>query len=170
MFLFVLLVFLWTVDAITIMQLQQTHDNQQRITSQPDSLNTNRICLWGMRLFSFSNHQTHIISRIVIFNIYCEIPLRRMPYDLNDDRTALCRAMARCHKAACHYLNCWIRSLSPYGVTRPQLVNCGWARNKQIATISLMYRNEEIDIWRWQPTRRHLLEISFHMWHWNTYL
>ena len=33
--------------------------------------------------------------------------------------------MAWCRQATSHYLSqCWLRSMSPYGVTRPQLVNC----------------------------------------------
>ena len=36
----------------------------------------------------------------------------------------LVQVMAWCHQATSHYLNqCWPRSMSPYGVTRPQWVN-----------------------------------------------
>ena len=35
--------------------------------------------------------------------------------------------MAWCREATSHYLNpCWPRSMSPYGVTRPQWVNLFW--------------------------------------------
>ena len=47
-----------------------------------------------------------------------------MPQDLTDDKSTLVQAMAWCHQATSHYLSqCWPRSLSPYGVTRPQWVN-----------------------------------------------
>ena len=56
--------------------------------------------------------------------ISCEIPLSRMSLNLNDDKSALVQVMAWCHQATSHYLNqCWPRSMSPYGVTRPQWVN-----------------------------------------------
>ena len=44
-----------------------------------------------------------------------------MPQDLTDDKSTLVQVMAWCHQAASHYLRqCWPRSLSPYGVIRPQ--------------------------------------------------
>ena len=47
-----------------------------------------------------------------------------MPQDLTDDKSTLVQVMAWCRQATSHYLNqCWPRSLSPYGVTRPQCVN-----------------------------------------------
>ena len=47
-----------------------------------------------------------------------------MPQDLTDDKSTLVQVMALCRQATSHYLNqCWHRSLSPYGVTRPQWVN-----------------------------------------------
>ena len=39
----------------------------------------------------------------------------------------LVQVMAWCHQAPSHYLSqCWPRSMSPYGITRPQCVNDGW--------------------------------------------
>ena len=47
-----------------------------------------------------------------------------LPLDLTDDKSTLVQVMAWCHQATSHYLSqCWPRSLSPYGVTRPQSVN-----------------------------------------------
>ena len=47
--------------------------------------------------------------------------LRWMPQDLTDDKSTLVQVMARCRQATSHYLNqCWLRSPTPYGVTRPQ--------------------------------------------------
>ena len=48
---------------------------------------------------------------------------RWMPWDLTDDKSALVHVMVWCRQATSHYLRqCWPRSLSPYGVTRPQWV------------------------------------------------
>ena len=53
----------------------------------------------------------------------CEIALIWMSLDLNDDQSTLVQVMACCRQATGHYLSkCWPRSLSPYGVTRPQWV------------------------------------------------
>ena len=47
-----------------------------------------------------------------------------MPQDLTDDKSTLVQVMAWCCQATSHYLSqCWPRSVSPYGVTRPQWVN-----------------------------------------------
>ena len=41
------------------------------------------------------------------------------------DKSTLVQVMACCRQATSHYLSqCWHRSLPPYGVTRPQWVNC----------------------------------------------
>ena len=50
--------------------------------------------------------------RILIFQKHCY------------DKSTLVHVMAWCRQATSHYLNqCWPRSMSPYGVTRPQWVN-----------------------------------------------
>ena len=55
--------------------------------------------------------------------ISCEIALIWMSLDLNDEKSTLVQVMAWCHQTASNYLSqCWPRSLSPYGVTRPQWV------------------------------------------------
>ena len=65
-----------------------------------------------------------IISVIDGWVIYCELVLRRMSLELTDDKSTLVQVMAWCRQATSHYLSqCWPRSLSPYGVTRPQWVN-----------------------------------------------
>ena len=47
-----------------------------------------------------------------------------MPQNPSDDKSTLVQVMAWCRQAASHYLSqCCPRSLSPYGVTRPQWVN-----------------------------------------------
>ena len=56
--------------------------------------------------------------------ISCEIPLSWMSLNLSDDKSILVQVMAWCRQATSHYLNqCWPRSMSPYGITRPQWVN-----------------------------------------------
>ena len=53
-----------------------------------------------------------------------EIALRWMPLDLTDEKSTLVQVMAWCRQATSHYLSqCWPKSLSPYGVTRPQWVS-----------------------------------------------
>ena len=49
--------------------------------------------------------------------------LRWMMQDLTDDESTLVQVMAWCHQATSHYLSqCWTRSMSPYGIIRPQWV------------------------------------------------
>ena len=56
--------------------------------------------------------------------ISCEMPLSRMSLNFTEDKSTLVQVMAWCRQATSHYLNqCWPRSKSPYGVTRPQWVN-----------------------------------------------
>ena len=48
-----------------------------------------------------------------------------MPYTLTNDKSTLVPVMVWCLQATSHYLSQgWPRSMSPYGVTRPQWVNC----------------------------------------------
>ena len=72
-------------------------------------------------------------SKNVIFNLVLLIGIFRsshgnalpwMPQDLTDDKSTLVRVMAWCLQAPSYYLSqCWLSSLSPYGVPRPQWVN-----------------------------------------------
>ena len=58
------------------------------------------------------------------WGIYREIALRWISMNPTDDKSTLVQVMAWCRQATSHYLSqCWPRSLSPYGVTRPQWVN-----------------------------------------------
>ena len=51
-----------------------------------------------------------------------------MPLDLTDDKSTLVQVMAWCCQTRSHYLSqCWPRSLSPHGNTRPLCVNSLWA-------------------------------------------
>ena len=57
--------------------------------------------------------------------VSCEIALTWISLDLTDEKSTLVQVMAWCREAASHYLNqCWPRSLSLYGVTRPQWAKC----------------------------------------------
>ena len=70
----------------------------------------------------------HVIFKQILvidgWGISCEIALIWMSLDLPDDQSTLVQIMAWCRQATSHYLSqCWPRSLSPYGITRPQWVN-----------------------------------------------
>ena len=67
------------------------------------------------------------IFRLILVNggwdISFQIALRWMPLDLTDDKSTLVHVMAWCRQAPSHYLSqCWPRSMSPNGITRPQWV------------------------------------------------
>ena len=55
----------------------------------------------------------------------CEISLRRLlSPDLTDHKSTLVYVMAWCHQATSYYLSqCWPRSTSSYGVSRPSMLN-----------------------------------------------
>ena len=59
----------------------------------------------------------------MVAEVSYEIAPRWMPQDLTDDKSTLIQVMAWCRQATSHYLGqCWPRSMSPYGITRPQWV------------------------------------------------
>ena len=65
-----------------------------------------------------------LILWIDISSIFYEIGLRWVPQEPIDDKSTLVQVMAWCRQATSHYLSqCWPRSMSPYGITRPQWVN-----------------------------------------------
>ena len=58
------------------------------------------------------------------WGISCELALRWMSFDFTDEKSTLVQVMAWCHQATSNYLSqCWPRSMSSCGVTRPQWVN-----------------------------------------------
>ena len=73
------------------------------------------------------NFKTAIFNLVLLIGILTsskDNALRWMPRDLTDDKSTLVQVMAWCRKAKSHYLSqCWPSSMSPYGITRPQLVN-----------------------------------------------
>ena len=75
----------------------------------------------------FESNFRYLISQITSvidgWGISCELALRWMSLNLTDDESTLVQVMAWCRQATSHYLRqCWPRSLSLYGVTRPQWV------------------------------------------------
>ena len=75
---------------------------------------------WNLRSVIFK-----LILMIGGWNIFSKIALKWMSLDLIDDKSTLVQVMAWCHQATSHYPSqCWTRSVSPYGVTRPQWVKC----------------------------------------------
>ena len=72
----------------------------------------------------FQNVFFKLISWIDTLSNSCETALRSMPQNPSGDKSTLVQVMAWCRQATSHYLSqCCPRSLSPYGVTRPQWVN-----------------------------------------------
>ena len=81
---------------------------------------------------SFAPGRCRHIFKIIIFKLIswtgisctaCEIAVRWIPWNSIDDKSTLVQVMAWCRQATSHYLSqCWPRSMSPYGVTRPQWV------------------------------------------------
>ena len=71
-----------------------------------------------------SNFKIVIYEHILLIQIMstsCEITLRGMPENMCDDKSTLVQVVAWCHQAPSHYLSqCWLWSVSPYGITRPQ--------------------------------------------------
>ena len=70
----------------------------------------------------------HVIFKKILviddWGISYEIALIWMSLDVADDQSTLVQVMAWCRQATSHYLSqCWPRSLSPFGDTRPQWVN-----------------------------------------------
>ena len=74
------------------------------------------------------------------WGISYEIALKWMPPDLTDDKSTL--VMTWCHQAASHYLSqCWPRSLSPDGITRPQWVNGLVPITQQAVALTNVHQN-----------------------------
>ena len=76
---------------------------------------------------SFQWNLRKIIFKLILvtdgYEISSEIALRWRSLDFSDDKSTLVQVMAWCRQATSHYLNqSWPRSLTPYGITRPQWV------------------------------------------------
>ena len=79
--------------------------------------------------YHFKTAIFNLVLLIGIFPSSNDNTLRLMPWHLTDDKSTLVQVMAWCRQATSHYLSqCRPRSLSPYGVTRPQWVNLNLAK------------------------------------------
>ena len=64
------------------------------------------------------------ISVINVSSIFCEIAFMWMPLNLIKRKSTYVKIMTVFRQATSHYLSqCWPKSMSPYGITRPQWVN-----------------------------------------------
>ena len=85
----------------------------------------------------------HVIFKQILviggWSSSCEIALIWMSLDFTDDQSTLVQVMAWCRQATSHYLSqCLPRSLSSYGVTRPQWVNAKDVTDVQWTLIEVM--------------------------------
>ena len=72
---------------------------------------------------NFKNSILKLALLICTFRASFDKVIRWITQDLTDHKSTLVQVMAWCHQATSHYLSqCWPRSLSPNGVTRPQWV------------------------------------------------
>ena len=75
----------------------------------------------------FESYFTSVFFKLIlwfdILSTFCGTGLRWMPQNPIDDKSALVWVMACCHQATNNYLSqCWPKSMSPYGITKPQWV------------------------------------------------
>ena len=78
----------------------------------------------GDLIETWSNRFFYLNLGIGGWGISREIDLKWKSEGLTDDESTLGQVMAWCRQATSHYLSqCWPRSVSPYGVPRPQRVN-----------------------------------------------
>ena len=90
------------------------------------------------------------------------MPFRWMSWDLPNGKSTLVQVMAWCRQATSHYLSqCWPRSVSPYGVTRAQWVNClipqRWLKNS--CSVSYPRLNKALA----NERRRYMCDVSSHL-------
>ena len=86
-----------------------------RITSEPGGIVTRP---YWMNFFI-----SNFLDSLVIdgWGTSSEIALKLLSLDLTDNKSTLVQVMAWCRQATSHYLSqCWLRSMSPYGVTGSQ--------------------------------------------------
>ena len=105
------------------------------VTNYMQNRNIKGLCTrplkWGFNSLApgrFQRNFRKVIFQLILvidgWSISCKIVLKWMSMDLTDGKSTLVQVMAWCRQATRHYLSqCWPRSLSPYGVIRPQWVN-----------------------------------------------
>ena len=93
-------------------------------SAKTSAIFSRRIALIHWPLGDSENVIFNLALLISIFKSSCDDILRWMPQDLTDNKSTLVQVMAWCRQATSHYLNqCWPRSPTPYGVTRPRWVS-----------------------------------------------
>ena len=114
---------------------------------------------------------TYVIFKLILvidgWGIYFEIALIWMSLDLTDDQSTLVQVMAWCRQATSHYLTqCWPRSLSPYGVTKPQWVKWSLWYFAHVMTAVLSWHVQNL-VAIWYPTmelHQNKFAIEFELW------
>ena len=100
------------------------------------------------------NFTSVIFKQILVidgWDISCEIALIWMSLDFTDDQSTLVQVMAWCCQATSHYVSqSWPRSLSPFGVIKPQ-----WVKPFDITCL------RPIKSWKWCSSFVCILLISF---------
>ena len=95
----------------------------------------------------FKNLIFNLILLIGILRSLYDDALRWMPRNITDDKSTLVQVMAWCRQATSHYLRqCGPRSMSPYGVIRPQWVKKYWL-TRWISKLHTVRSN--IQVFRW---------------------
>ena len=118
------------------------------------------------------NFRYVIFKQILVIDgwgIPCEIDLVWMSHDFTDDQSTLIQVMAWCRQATSHYLSqCWPRSLSPYGVTRPQ-----WFNFDDPCTDAIMCQNQTgigLMLAAFQPGSEYIMACLLRSWDWGVFL
>ena len=71
----------------------------------------------------FKNSIFNLVLLIGVWRSLYDNALGWIPQNITDDKSTLVQVMAWCRQSTSHYPSqCWPRSMSPYGVTRPQWV------------------------------------------------
>ena len=74
--------------------------------------------------WDFKNIIFNFVLLMSIFRSSYDNTRRWPPWDLTDDKSTSVQVMAWCRQARSHFLSlCWPRSMSLYGISRPQCVN-----------------------------------------------
>ena len=127
---------LWILEPVENMGVHNVADRQK------DGLRDGQFNSLPLRRggCNFNNTIFKLISWLYVCNTSCEIVLRWMSQNIFDGKSTLTQLMAWCHQAPSHYLSrCWPRSMSPYGITRPQCVEKKNKQNLNIKKSSYQY-------------------------------
>ena len=101
-----------------------------------------------------------------------------MSLDLTEHKSTLVQVMAWCRQATSHYLSqCWPRSMSPNGVTRPQWVKYKLWNAYMSRGFTVSYSASWVHVTNWTSAFQHScqapMELSKGLWHsldtWGTY-